>query len=1129
MEKELVLQILGLTELESEAAVRAAYMKKLKETNPEDDPEGFRRLREAYEQASALLRQADESGEEQEKTELDEWLERMDAVYQNFRTRGNVEAWEKLLDDPVCQDLDTSLEARDKALQYLMSHFYLPKEVWQVFDREFQLTEDREALKEKFPVDFLNYIDHYTKNDYFIDFAKMRLRDEINGDPGETNADAYIRTYQEVNAACNQEDFKTAKQKLSEITAYGLWYPWEDVERMRILEADKKQEEAVALAKQLSAAYPEEVYVCAKAGNVLWNAGQKEEAFALWEKSQGNFEARIGMIKYYLQDEETAQKAKDIALDIWEEDSSSQRVDEYIQKANEMLKARYQRLADAAASPAEKAKNQMEIAWCIYQDKDMEQALALLEEIGVPEETGCEDVAYSYHNLKGRVLAGLGRNKEAIPELRRWLQMILDTVDDGSEEAKKRIRRKGLAHMMLGYALMKEGQYDEAVEMLQLAIEENESVYDRLGAQNMLAETYNEMQSYEKAVDECDRILEEAPDYFPAVVNRQEAYYRMSNGQQVVNDYHRAVDIYPGFPKVYLLAAKVFFFHHQYEDAKGVLERAKENQVAFTDEMKLYQVKILRNLANNSEDRRKAFMVLTELKNNRNPEESDLEDVSELDYERALLFWDDNQLDSALKNLSAAIRLNPARLQYFMIKGEILRSQGKVKEALGAYETAKPDYENTAGYHYGVGRCYERLNQTDRALEEYLKAVSQDKHFRDTNERIGDIYMDRYKNRCRPADYEKAVEYTNLEVEGYENCYTLVHRGLIFMEHMDLERAIADFEKALTYRADDWAAYNNLGCCYKYLGEFDRAIEMFEKAVEMLRKTNEKNVLPYSNMADCYEAKRDYRHAIQCYEKDLEWFPDRRTFHQEIGDMYFYMNEEKLALQNYELEGKAWNQYADWMLQMGDVYFSKGKMLKAKSLYRKAVAAVKAEDAFQVQNGWGKRLLYYFADYKGALAVLKKAIERKDSLNWGNDYDSLGYNERLQAQCYYFMGKKREAYDHGRAALEFYLNGREEEDYINYYARRPVRLSIVGECYLYMGEKEKAKSLFDQMLGCLRCRHCVEPGCYDHYSSMALYYLDPDDRRPEEALCCLEQSHAICSTDLSVIKLLERLRKEIRK
>ena len=211
MEKELVFHILEIDGLTDERSIKAAYMKKLKVTNPEDDPEGFRKLREAYEQALLLLQEAQEGNqeEEKEKTDIDLWIDQADEIYQDFRRRGDVKEWKRLLDAEVCQGLDSSLDAREAMMVYLMSHFYLPKEVWRCLDREFQFVEDQESLKERYPADFLDYIIHYTEYEYFIDFSRMKLRED-NRDGADINVDGYIKAYMELRGLCDQKDFEGA-------------------------------------------------------------------------------------------------------------------------------------------------------------------------------------------------------------------------------------------------------------------------------------------------------------------------------------------------------------------------------------------------------------------------------------------------------------------------------------------------------------------------------------------------------------------------------------------------------------------------------------------------------------------------------------------------------------------------------------------------------------------------------------------------------------------------------------------------------------------------------------------------------------------------------------------------------
>lgn len=1125
MEKELIFQILEINELKDERALKAAYMNKLKVTNPEDDPEGFRRLREAYEKAVELLRNAEEETEDTEKTDIDLWIDKMDAVYQNFRIRGDVEAWKELLSDELCDNLDTSLDARNAAINYLLSHFYLPREIWQCLDKEFEFVADYDQLKEKFPADFLDYVKYYLENQYWVKFECFEKRDGA----ASVNVDAYIRTYLEMKNLLDRGEFDNAAQKFEELEAYGVWYPLEDVEKMRLLEAKGNVEEALKYADRLAAEADKEEsayaadknYIVPVCGNVKWNAGDKEGAFVLWSKFPENIDSKFGMMKYYLESEDTAEKAKNIAMDIWEMDGTNQRVESYVTKANELILGKFERQIREADTQEEKDRISVEMAWCYFQNQNAEKAVEILGSIDPGE-----NIYYSYHNLKGRALAAIGKLEEAVPELRLWLSMILETVDDGSEESKKRLRRKGTAYLMLGHCLMKTKQYDDAVEMLARAEEENSDLGEKLSAMNTMAETFLAMNALERAADKCDQIIAIEQRYYPAYVIRQEACFKMQRAQQVVDDYYRAIEIYPAFYKPYLLAAKVFFLYRQYKDAKGVIDRAKNSQVEFSDDLKLLEVKILRNLAENNEDRKVPLEIVEKLAEEVDPKNTDIEDVSEIDYETGLLYWDNNSIDLAVQYVKKAIAKNPSRNQYLMIQGDMLRDLRKYEEALNSYKAAKEDYGNTAGYLHSVGCCYSGMGNQKKMVECFEQALELDPNYRGLNERIADYHMDLYREDSDEAHFYKAIEYINKEVAINERCYSLVCRGLMYMDAMRLSEAIADFEKALTYQPEDWAAYNNMGCCYKYLGNYEKAIECLEKSAEIVERTGIVKSLPYSNLADVYEILRDYQKAIDCYVKALRIDRERIHFYQEIAGLYRNMKDYDNAVKYYNILGEKRGGKRH-LIKIGDCYAVQRNLKKAKEYYEQAIAKFdNLSSAYDIYNEYAEHMVDIF-EYKDAIKRLDQIEKSVAKMGTEISPRVQARHWLIKARAYYMLHKSAKAAECAKKAKEFYLTGAvSEEAFVNYAMERPWRMARIGECYMYMGQSEKAMEMFRKMSGCERCTHCREPKCYEGIRDMGIYYYGLKEY--DKALSYYEQALEICPTDIELQLAIAKLRKEIK-
>lgn len=1121
MERQIVFRVLDIEETKNEQEIKDAYRRKLRVTNPEDDPEGFKRLREAYETAVAWARQPEEETEK-EKTEIDLWIDRVDEVYQDIVRRCQPEEWKEVLSDPLCEDLDTSLEAREALLVYVMKYIYFPHKILKLLDDTFQIEEDRESLSSQFPQDFLNYIIYYINNDDSFNFDLFIVRDRHEADP-----DAYILNYFDIKRQIDQGNLEGQEKHIDDLSAFGVYHPYEDVERLRLmyLDAGKGTQEASAssdgnvmekigrLVQNLRRQSEDDCYILMHCGEAYWVMGEKTEAYEIWkkllERYPDHYAAKTGIVRC-LMDRREYEKAKEIMLDLLDVESHDELILGLIKEANDALIEKYEKaISSDDGSEETQIKNKVELGWCLFQNERTEEALELLESF-VPN----SEEYYSYENLYGRALYRAEKYEQALPHLKKWLELIQATEDDGTAESRRRISREFRACHILSGCLHELNDQEQAVFYVDKAIERAVSPSDKVNCTQYKAYLLFCNKKYEACIDICDEILNQENRYLPAVLQRQEAAYKLHRGQQVVDDYYRAISIYPGYYKPYMLAAEVFFYSGQYEDANNVLERARENQVEFSANMRLFEVKILRNLARSSEDRRKPFAIAEDLLKDIDNPESDIEDKSEVIYEIALLYWDDDELDKALENLETAIDQNPKRLQYRMVRGHIYLDKKEYNKALTEYGAAEEGYANSPALYYNCGLCQEGLGMKVLAMEQFEKALECQEGYRDACEKLANYYKERYNATYDEADYEKALTYLNRQLAVRENCYYLVERGRLYMNVFKLQEAIRDFQKALEYSPKDWASYNNMGCCYKYLGQFEKAIECLEKAVECM-EDDDKSVLPYSNMADCYEALGDYRKAIECYEKDLEMFPDRKVFRKEIGLLYQYLGEYDNALKYYNM-GPELDDYYD---NVASVYYLMGKKLRVTQTYDKGI-----RNASKDKKGdrYEELAVYYRTvarDLKKAEINYKKALAEKET---PSDKWDL---ERQLAQVYFLMKRPKDAMVHARKALEYFKksgNGT-EEDYLNFKQYRPARLMRFAWIYICLGETEKGLEMLHQMNQGLRCRQCRHKGCYESYEYLADYYETIGDTEKVRENC--EKSLELNDHFVTSTVTRERLRK----
>lgn len=1062
--------ILEIDETKEEEAIKQAYRAKLVHVNPEDDPEGFKQLRQAYETAVAYARQ-DEGvdGLTEDTSPVGLWMKEAEEIYRSIHRRIDVECWRQLFNEDVFVDLDTSGACKVRFIRFMMDNFRLPTEVWNYLDKTLSLRESGEELYEQFPKDFVDYVMHQCENGDWFPYERLE---------GEETAeyDLFINRFFEISRKMEAEDDGGVEQMFDQVDSLGIRHPYMELERARFWQMSGKAYEANRLAdKIVEEMGSEDGRVCYIVAGIKWANEKKDEAAGFYQtllkETPEHYLANKMMGRYYKEKAEY-EKAKEHCIEAIKV-SHDPELDGMLRDINTCIMDGFREKLQA---DPDDMRARLELGWCYLQNEEYTKGIALVTAKEPDEATESE-----YHNLLGKLYYAKELPEKAEEHVKLWIQCLEKENPEDEKEKADRIRRFGTGHAILAQIYRKRGEKDKSwySKALQEIDEAIRYTGGELGYRMEKGYICNDNEQYDTTVELCTAILRENPSYFPAIVLRQETYSKLRNAQAVIADYHEAVSIFAGFPRVYELAAEVYYDFRRYDDLEIIFKAAEENKVE-SNLLDLYKGRVMRAKAESMDDGRQVLAYLQGLETTYKERGATDKDMGELLCEIGLCFDNLRETDHALASMNRAIKATEDNVRYYWILANFLEEKKDYKGELDILLKFKDHWDDGDSYHYHLGESYYHLGKMDEALEHYKKTLEYNTDHERANSRIVDIYTSMLEDKEDLQYLDLAVPYADRQLEINEHAYYYIERGLLYMAGCVWDKALADFGKAAELEPDNLYAHNNAGCVYKYTADYEHAIEEFAKAIKIMEDAggSEDTPLPYGNMGDTYERMGDFENAYVYYKKNIERYPKNSSNYRSLAELCRRMKKFSEAISLYE---KAEGEGGRFQEKKGDVLFEEGKAKEALECYKAAFKAQAITES-DYNEKCGEVYLYLKKNYFLAEIALKKALKtaegqkseyRDAAIELAKLYHLKGNREKAA----YYAGLGLKGYETAFHGLDKFLEGL-------YY--QPAGYYRIGILYYLAGDMENAAKHFHAMEQVRRCKKCTNTNCVERLIGAAL-------------------------------------------
>lgn len=717
-------EVLGIAFTKDVKEIRRAYSRLLAKYSPETDPEGFQRLRAAYEVALAKVHQ--EETETVFLSPIDQFMKDFEKNYRCFEKRLDIDSWTELLERDICYNIESSKEVSYRILTFIMDNYNFPTEVWRLFDSYFSWKSKKDSLYSQFPRPFIDFVVYKISNGSNLDYNLLTACQD-------DRRDEFISELGKIRNAIDDVDLYTAYSSIKLADEICPEHPSLNILRARYLAIDGQVQGALNIFNSILEEDKDNYDALYYRVELYSRLGRLEEAYQdgkrLIELEPEALGVYYSLTRYCI----SLQKYEE-AISYAEKLSD---ISQYRGDVKVLLNSAYSFYIDSINKNREALddKEKYKLAEAYFKTSKIVESYNILQELIT--QSSCNAEAYS---LYCRVLM-----------IKKNYELAYVTVC----EALANYEDSYELNFLKADILEELGKYDEALQCANTAIELDPSAAHCY--KNKAAALLG-LELYEDCLEACEEALDKYLYLVEAYIIKMKAFKEINLLDEALEVFNRASSYGIKDGKLYYEKARVLMHLKKYDEA------IQNCQLALEEDENELDYSVLKAMCmyykGDYEESKKLF-----------------EEIIEKDSSCAIAYFHITLCWLKLSNPEAAIAVADKAIvqeygyldRFHNLKGIAFQELNRYDKGLEEYRKALSYNPTVSGYYYSLGRCLNELDRYEEAIE-YLKK------YIELEPEDADGYVSMGYSLYKEGRFQECIEYCDKAIEISPD-YTTPHQN----------------------------------------------------------------------------------------------------------------------------------------------------------------------------------------------------------------------------------------------------------------------------------------------------------------------------------------------------------------